>query len=116
MRRQADTAWFRSWLQFEPATAMNRLRQPMLFVHGEHDSETPADHADLLARLSAARRNVAPIHTRKVVVAGVNHLLVQAPTGDVAEYDALGDRAVAPEVTGALRQWLADVWASEEID
>ncbi len=43
-----------------------------------------------------------------VPVAGVNHLLVPAVTGGVAEYDTLPDKQVAPRVAEALIAWIGN--------
>jgi len=106
VRWQADTPWFRSWLLFEPAAAINRLKQPILIVHGTLDRETPAAHADRLEALAQARRGVSPARTRKVLIDGVNHLLVTAGTGEMDEYDSLPSRTVASAVTSAIIGWL----------
>ena len=115
-RAQADTPWFKSWLQFDPATAIGKLEQPILIVHGTLDMETPIAHADRLEQLSAARRRVTAVHTRKEIADGVNHLLVPAKTGATSEYDLLETHTVSAAVTGAIGKWLGDMWTSREID
>ena len=45
----------------------------------------------------------------EAIVAGVNHLLVPARTGEADEYPTLSARAVSPDVLQALTQWLKDV-------
>jgi pimeloyl-ACP methyl ester carboxylesterase len=106
LRHQADTPWFKSWLLFDPAAAINKLKQPILIVHGALDREIPAAHADRLEAAGQARRNVAAARTRKVVIPGVNHLLTAAETGEVEEYDLLGARTLAPPVGAAIVEWL----------
>ncbi|MBK9242663.1 MAG: alpha/beta fold hydrolase [Acidobacteria bacterium] len=34
LRRQSDTAWFRSWLLFDPAQVVRRTNQPILLLQG----------------------------------------------------------------------------------
>ncbi len=109
VRQVADSAWFRSWLQFDPATAIGRVEQPLLILQGALDSEVTTSHADRLEALSAGRRNAKPGDTRKAVVPGVNHLLVQATTGEAEEYLTLTTRALSPDVAAALISWLKDV-------
>jgi len=104
LRRQADTPWFASYLAFEPATVMKNVRQPLLIVQGERDTQVPPRHADALATLARARRRTAAVEV--VRVAGVNHLLVPADTGEVSEYASLSARQVSPEATGAIAKWL----------
>jgi fermentation-respiration switch protein FrsA (DUF1100 family) len=107
VRRQADTAWFRSWLLFDPVAAVTKVRQPLLVLHGALDREFPATYADLIEHAARARRNVTPAHTQKVVVPGVNHLLVPATSGEVSEYLQLPTRLLSAEISGALVSWLA---------
>jgi pimeloyl-ACP methyl ester carboxylesterase len=106
LRYQADTPWFRSWLTFDPARIIERLEQPMLILHGALDQETPVAHAERLDTLARARRKIGDTHTRKIVVPGVNHLLVRAETGLVDEYTTLSDRTLAADVGTAIVSWL----------
>ena len=105
VRRQADTAWFRSFLRFDPRDAIRRMRQPILVLHGELDRQVPAHHAERLVELV---RDRGRSEVEVVEVAGVNHLLVPAVTGSVAEYDTLPDTQVAPRVAEALIAWIGD--------
>ena len=38
LRQQADVPWFKSFLSFDPAQIMSRIRQPILIVHGLLDT------------------------------------------------------------------------------
>ena len=42
LQKQADTPWFRSLLTFDPAAIMPRVKQPMLIVQGDLDTQVPA--------------------------------------------------------------------------
>jgi fermentation-respiration switch protein FrsA (DUF1100 family) len=106
VRQQADTTWFRSWLLFDPAAAIRKVDQPILIVQGALDTQVPPAHADRLETLSRGRKDSPPAHTRKVVVPGVNHLLVPATTGEVDEYPTLTGKSVAPEIAQAIAEWL----------
>jgi fermentation-respiration switch protein FrsA (DUF1100 family) len=109
LRRQADTRWFRSWLLFDPAEAARRTNQPILILQGALDTQIPPGQADRLEALSNARNVRDPRATRKIVVPGVNHLLVPARTGEADEYPSLADKTVAPAITDALIAWLKEV-------
>ena len=103
LRRQADTPWFRSLLRYDPRDSIRRMRQPILVLHGELDRQVPAHHAERLAELVRDRgRTTVDV----VPVAGVNHLLIPAVTGGVAEYDTLPDKQVAPRAAEALIAWI----------
>lgn len=105
VRRVADTPWFYSFLTFNPALAMRDVRQPVLIVQGELDTQVKPHHADELAALARERKNKAAVEVVKVP--GVNHLLVPAKTGEVIEYASLGpDAKVSSDATAAIAAWL----------
>jgi len=105
LRRQADTPWFRSWLLFDPAEAIDEIDEPILIVHGELDRGLPTTHADRLEEFSRLR-DEPETHTRKVIVPGMNHLLVPATSGEVQEYQTLSPEALSPEAIAAVLDWL----------
>jgi pimeloyl-ACP methyl ester carboxylesterase len=104
VRRQADTPWFQSVLAFEPTEVIEDVRQPILFVHGELDRQVPVDNADRLAAIAKTESRSKSIEV--VIVRGVNHLLVPATTGEIAEYATLTDRTISSDVTMAVTSWL----------
>ncbi|MEQ1758451.1 MAG: alpha/beta fold hydrolase [Vicinamibacterales bacterium] len=104
VRRQADTPWFASLLAYDPAQVLEKIRQPLLFVHGQLDKQISVENVE---RLSETARKASKSKTIDVVsVRGVNHLLVPAVTGDVSEYGTLTDRNVSRDVTMAISDWL----------
>ena len=105
VRRQADSAWFQSYLAFDPAKVIKDLRQPLLVVHGELDREVPVQHADALAGQARARKKDPGVDVARVP--GANHLLVPAKTGEVDEYPILEPKEIASAATGAVSTWLA---------
>jgi pimeloyl-ACP methyl ester carboxylesterase len=105
VRRTADIPWFVSYLSFDPARLMKDVRQPVLIVQGELDTQVPPHHADKLADLARARKR--KVATDVVKVPGVNHLLVPAKTGEVDEYATLNEAKVSSAVTSAISLWLA---------
>ena len=106
-RRIADTPMFYSFLTFDPEKAMNDTRQPVLIVQGELDKQVQPQHADVLAGFARARKGTKAA-VEVVKVPGVNHLLVQAKTGEVLEYATLGpDAQVSPQVTAAIAAFLS---------
>ncbi len=106
VRDQADTPWFKSWLEFDPAKALKSMKQPVLIVHGSLDMEMPVTNADRLEQLSSSRAKLPPSATRKVILPGVNHLLVPAHTGTVDEYPMLDTRTIAPAVASSIADWI----------
>ena len=58
-RRQADTPWFQSFLAFDPAKIMPDVKQPVLIVQGELDTQVAPVNADRLQALAAKRQERA---------------------------------------------------------
>jgi uncharacterized protein len=105
MRKLADTPIFRSQLLFNPAEIMPQIKQPVLIIQGDLDTQVPSHHADKLGDLARARKKGAgPVEV--VHIPGVNHLLVPATTGEVAEYEHLKDRTITPKVATTIVDWL----------
>jgi pimeloyl-ACP methyl ester carboxylesterase len=105
VRKQADSPWFRSLLLFDPATIMPRLKQPILVLQGDLDTQIRPYHADKLAELARARKKDAgPVEV--VHFPGLNHLFVPAATGDVQEYSQLKEKSISSEVSSAIANWL----------
>ena len=60
LRRQADTPWFKSVLTYNPALVLQKVRQPMLILHGDLDANVPSSEADLLGETAKARKKAPP--------------------------------------------------------
>ena len=105
LRKQADVPWFRSFLLFDPAKALKRVKQPILIVQPELDTQVPPAHAGKLAEIANTRKKMPPAEVKRV--AGVNHLLVRAKTGEVSEYGTLAEKSIVPDVGEAIATWLA---------
>ena len=104
LRRRADTAWFKSFLQFDPAKTMERVRQPILVIQPALDKQVRPHHGETLAQLAKARKRKTAAEL--VALPGVNHLLVRANTGEVAEYAELQEKAIVPDVADRIAEWL----------
>jgi fermentation-respiration switch protein FrsA (DUF1100 family) len=104
MRRQIDNPEFQSLLATDPAKLMSRVRQPILIVQGELDTEVAPSNADRLAELAKARK--PPLPADVVKVPGVNHLLAMSVTGETDEYDKLPLKQISPAVSTAVVDWL----------
>jgi hypothetical protein len=110
IRKQADTPWFQSILNFVPAKVLKDVRQPLLFAHGGLDQEVPPTDADRLADI--ARKESDSKSVELVIVKGANHLMVPAISGEVREYGSLTDRNVSADVSSAISGWLTRTFAA----
>ena len=99
-RKQADTPWFRSLLQFDPAKVMPKVKQPILIIQGDLDTQVAPQHAEKLAELARARKKRRPVEGD--APPGINHLLVPATTGRSSEYAVLQDNTITRRVAKAI--------------
>jgi pimeloyl-ACP methyl ester carboxylesterase len=111
IRRRVDTPLYRSFLMFDPAQIIARVRQPMLIIQPALDREVPVHHGQQLAQLGRSRQRAKS--TDFVQLPGVNHLLARATTGDVAEYGTLPERSVSPATILEITSWLTKALPSE---
>lgn len=103
LRNQADSPWFASLLSFDPAEWIAKLRQPVLVLRAEHDTQVPATHATRLVDLAKSRKKDPGVSL--FVVPGTNRFLLPAPSGETAE-DFSG-RSVSPAAVTAIADFIA---------
>lgn len=108
-RRAADTPLFKSYIEFDPAVAMKNVDQPVMVIQGDRDTQVAPVNADRLEALSTGRKAKAAALTKKVLIPGVNHLLVPAATGEMMEYPSLAGKSLSPVVSASLADWLRAV-------
>jgi pimeloyl-ACP methyl ester carboxylesterase len=104
VRRAVDNVEYQTLLVADPAKILADVRQPLLIVQGDLDTQVEPPNADRLEALARARKNAKPVEVVKIP--GVNHLLMPAATGEVDEYPTLKDKHVSPAVTQAIVTWL----------
>jgi alpha-beta hydrolase superfamily lysophospholipase len=110
MRQQVDNPEFQSLLMNDPAKVMPDVKQPLLIVQGELDTQVAPSNADKLEALARKRKSSPPVEVVKVP--GVNHLLIPAKTGEVDEYSTLTDKQVSATVTDPIISWLKKTLSS----
>lgn len=104
VRKAADNPEFQSLLGADPAKIIPGVRQPILIVQGDLDTQVAPANADRLESLARQRKKQPAVEVVKVP--GANHLLVPARTGEVDEYGTLPDRHVSNAVLQAIVTWL----------
>jgi pimeloyl-ACP methyl ester carboxylesterase len=111
VRKQADTPWFQSWLAWDPAKVVPRVEQPILIVTGSLDREVAPDHARKLEALAQGRKKAAGRTVDSTELNGLNHLFVNATTGEVDEYVQAPDKTVSSQLPDRIATWLKGLWA-----
>lgn len=105
MRKQADNPWFASFLAFDPAKVMEKVRQPVLVLSAALDAELPARHAEALVAAGRARKKDPGVTL--VTLPGLDHQLIPVRPGEAGAYPSLQDRTVSPAVAAAIASWIA---------
>lgn len=93
--------WMRYFLQYDPATALKKVRCPILMVFGGKDTQVPPDENQPVAKAALARNPAAGV----VVMPGLNHLLQRADTGLENEYGRI-EETMAPDAMAAITAWV----------
>ncbi len=95
---------FRGWLgwfvRHDPAEDWRKVRQPVLALFGEHDTQVPATE-------NAAALKAAAETALVEIVPRANHLFQAAETGEVAEYATL-PASFAEGVTERIADWILE--------
>ncbi|MBL0891314.1 MAG: alpha/beta fold hydrolase [Gemmatimonadaceae bacterium] len=95
--------WMGYFMATDPLATARRLRQPVLIVQGNTDMQVTPEQADTLASAMRAAGN------RQVTLRrfpGVNHLLLNDPSGAPQGYGTLPDTRVRRDVLGTVADWL----------
>jgi hypothetical protein len=106
--READSAfkapgWMHFFADYNPLPTARRVRVPMLILQGETDRQVPVSEARALAAAMRAAGN------RRVTLRtfpGMNHLMVDDPSGNPLGYLALPSHRVRKDLLGVLADWL----------
>jgi hypothetical protein len=100
---QARSRWYRFFLDYDPAPALEKLRCPVLAVFGGRDWQVPAAPNEALMRRAFEAGGNRRVSFRTWPTA--NHLMREAPTGSPDEYAGLPPELV-PGLLDELTAWL----------
>ncbi len=100
---QMTSPWMRGLLDYDPATALERVHCPVLAVGGAKDLQVPAEEnlGAIAAALRAGGNHDVTIRT----LPGLNHLLQPASTGAPSEYAGI-ETTIAPEALQLIGDWV----------
>lgn len=101
--RALSSPWGRAFLDYDPLTAIRKVRQPILILQGELDQQVTMDQARMLEE---AARKAGNKDVTVRVFPRLNHLFLPARTGAEREYANLETYALGEELLTALGDWL----------
>ena len=100
--KQADTPWFRYFLQVNPSTIIGKIACPVLAIGGKKDLQVNStQHLSLLeSGLKGKRNKIANLPD-------LNHLLQHCQKGTVDEYGEI-EETISPEALQIMIDWLKE--------
>jgi pimeloyl-ACP methyl ester carboxylesterase len=101
---QLETPWVRTFVRYDPAPTLARVRCPVLAINGERDLQVPC-RANLDAIAGALEKGGNPDFTIKAFP-GLNHLFQHCETGQVSEYGQI-EETFSVEVLDTIADWIA---------
>ncbi len=97
--------WFRFFLTFDPKTALNKVKCPVLAIIGEKDLQVPPEQ-NLKEIEKALKQGGNGDYTVKELP-GLNHLFQTADTGAPGEYGKI-EETISPSALKLIGDWLLE--------
>jgi pimeloyl-ACP methyl ester carboxylesterase len=101
--KQIRSPWFQYFLQYDPATALRKVKCPVLAINGEKDRQVPP--AQNLPAIRKALEEGGNTHFEVDELAGLNHLLQTAKTGSPMEYAEI-EETMSPVALDKISAWI----------
>lgn len=98
-----DSPWFRYFVRYDPSTALEKVKCPVLAMIGEKDTQVPA--AQNLPAIRKALSAGGNKHFEVIEMPGLNHLFQPATTGSPAEYGQI-ETTIAPAALEKISNWI----------
>jgi pimeloyl-ACP methyl ester carboxylesterase len=99
--QQVNNDWFRFFMTYDPATALRKLRIPVLVLNGSNDLQVPPAQNLPPIRAALAGDPKAEIHE----LPGLNHLFQTSKTGSPLEYSTI-EETIAPSALDLITSWV----------
>lgn len=101
--KQVYNPWFRYFISYKPATALQQLTCPVLALNGTLDMQVEA--TSNLAGIKTALLKAGNKHFEIVPLTGLNHLFQKATTGATTEYAQISE-TVNPVALNKVSSWI----------
>ncbi len=100
---QITSPWMQYFMKFDPATALEKVKCPVLAVNGEKDLQVPPTE-----NLTAIKKALEKGGNHKVTTIefpGMNHLFQECETGSPMEYATI-EQTFSPIALEAITNWI----------
>jgi fermentation-respiration switch protein FrsA (DUF1100 family) len=103
MIRQVTSPWFRYFIAYDPAPALQKVKCPVLALNGEKDLQVPPKQ-----NLPAIRKALEEGGNTNIEIdelPGLNHLFQTATTGAPSEYADI-EETISPIALNKISSWI----------
>ncbi len=100
-----ETPWYRFFLEYDPATALEKVRCPVLALNGEKDTQVSPEQN--LPAIQSALEAGGNTSFTVVELKGLNHIFQHAGTGSPREYGEI-DETIAPVALNMISDWILE--------
>jgi fermentation-respiration switch protein FrsA (DUF1100 family) len=104
--RQLTTPWMKYFLNYEPATALKKVKCPVLALNGEKDLQVPPKQN--LVAISETLKKQANKNSTIKELQGLNHLFQHCKTGLPNEYPMI-DETFSPLALEEMTKWIVQI-------
>lgn len=101
--KQITSPWFRYFLVYDPASAVMKVKCPVLAINGEKDLQVPPKQNLPAIRQALQAGGNADFEVEEL--AGLNHLFQTAKTGSPAEYAEI-EETISPVALQKIAGWI----------
>jgi fermentation-respiration switch protein FrsA (DUF1100 family) len=98
-----SSPWFKYFLTYDPATALRKVKCPVLALNGSLDKQVPA--AQNLPVIRKALEQAGNKHFEALELPGLNHLFQTAKTGGEGEYPQINE-TMSPVALDKIAEWV----------
>jgi uncharacterized protein len=100
---QLSSNWMHYFIKFDPATALEKVKCPVLAINGEKDLQVPAK-----VNLEAISKALSKAGNHKVttkLLPNLNHLFQECTTGSPEEYSKI-EQTISPVALNVVLNWI----------
>lgn len=103
LTNQITSPWWKYFLKYDPAIALENVKCPVLAINGEKDLQVPAK-----SNIEAISKSLAKGGNKKVttkIFPNLNHLFQECTTGSVDEYSKI-EQTISPIALNEILSWI----------
>ena len=100
---QITTPWMQYFIKLDPATALEKVKCPVLAVNGEKDLQVPPK--ENLTAIKNALEKGGNKNITTIEFPGLNHLFQECETGSPLEYSSI-EQTFSPTALEAVTNWI----------